>query len=71
MNIQIISRIENLEQELKELKNIVKYQAKKPSDKLSSMKSLWKKLKISDEDIKEAKKSLFGHDINKHIGKEA
>lgn len=69
MNGQIVTKIETIEKELEELKALVKYEDKNPSKKLTTMKGIWRKLKISDKDIDDAKKSLFDYDIERHVGK--
>lgn len=73
MNGQLLTKIENLEKELKEVKTLLKKQGKKPTPKpakkLSDMKGLWKKLEITDEELEEAKKAVFDFDVDKYVGK--
>lgn len=71
MNGQIMTKIENLEKELKAVKTLLKKQGKKPtpkpSKKLSDMKGIWKKLEITDEELEEAKKAIFDFDVDKYV----
>lgn len=71
MNGQLLTKIENLEKELKEVKTLLKRQDKKPtpklSKKLSDMKGIWKKLEITDEELEEAKKAVFDIDVDKYV----
>lgn len=70
MNGQILTRIEDLERDVKKMKNLVKKSKKqvfKSSRKLSLMKGIWKKLKITDEELEEAKKSAFNFDVEKYV----
>lgn len=73
MNGQLLTKIDNLEKELREIKTMLKKQAKKPtpkhSKKLSAMMGLWKKLAITDEELEEAKKAVFDFDVDKYVGK--
>ena len=74
LNNQILTKIENLEKELKEVKTLlkkegVKSKAKKGSKSLGAMMGLWKKLEITDEELEEAKKSVFDFDVEKYVNK--
>ncbi len=73
MNGPVLTKLENLEKELKEIKTLLKRKdkksVKKTSKKLSDMKGLWKKLEITDEDLEEAKKAVFDFDIDRYVGK--
>lgn len=65
-----LTRREDLERDVKRMKNLVKKSKKqtlKSSQKLSLMKGIWKKLKITDEELEEAKKSIFNFDVEKYI----
>lgn len=69
MNGQIYIRIEQLEKELKSLKTLVgqkNKKVKKPSKK-SALIGLWKGLKITDEEIEQAKKDVFDFDVEKYV----
>lgn len=71
MNGPLLTKIENLEKELKEVKTLLKKQSnkptQKPSKKLSDMKGIWKKLEITDEELEEAKKAIFDFDVAKYV----
>lgn len=82
MNGQLLTKIDNLEKELKEVKKLLKekkqkpfkksdlagiWKTPKPSKKLSDMKGLWKKLEITDEELEEAKKAVFDFDVDKYV----
>lgn len=59
MNGQYLTKIDVLEKELKELKKALQKKTMKPTQSLATMKSLWKKLKVSDEELDEAKRAVF------------
>lgn len=52
----LYKKIENIENELHKLKNII---LSKPKETLVSLKGMLKGIKIDEEDIEEAKNSLF------------
>lgn len=72
MNGPILSRIEHIEQDLKEVKALLKnetsaHSSTKVSKKVYAMKGLWKKLKITDAELEEAKKAVFDFDVEKYV----
>lgn len=69
MNGQIYIRIEQLEKELESLKTLVEQKNKKVKKpfKKSALIGLWKGLKITDEEIEQAKKDVFDFDVEKYV----
>lgn len=69
MNGQIHIRIEELEKELESLKTLVGQKDKKVKKPLkkSALVGLWKGLKITDQEIKQAKKDVFDFDAEKYV----
>lgn len=70
MNGQIYSTIEQLENQVKSLKKIVKQaEGKKPkkAKKKSALIGIWKGLNITDEEIEQAKKDVFHFDVEKYV----
>lgn len=69
MNGQIFIRIEQLEKELESLKAVVGQNGKKIKKpfKKSALIGLWKELKITDEEIEQAKKDVFDFDVEKYV----
>ncbi|OGU37813.1 MAG: hypothetical protein A2X61_01665 [Ignavibacteria bacterium GWB2_35_12] len=58
MNEYVITRIESIQMELKELKSLLK--PSKKIKKVINLENLWKGIDISDSEIDEAKKAIFG-----------
>lgn len=58
MHGQLITKIDFLEKELRELKKVLQKKTKKPMQSVARMKSLWKKLKVSDEELEEIRIAL-------------
>lgn len=73
MNGQLLTKITIIEKEVKEIKSLLKGKTQKSpkeaSKKLDTMKGLWKKLEITDEELEEAKKAVFDFDVEKYVGK--
>lgn len=67
MNGQILTKIEHLEKEIKELKMLLKKGSKKTIGKKSTLAGIWKGLKITDKELEEAKKSPFDFDVEKYV----
>lgn len=66
MNGQILTRINELEKEIKVLKSLSKKEGKK-SHKKSLLIGIWKGLKIDDKDLEKAKKAPFDFDVEKYV----
>lgn len=70
MNGQILARIEHIEQDLEEVKAILKKSADKSilkKYKKSTLAGLWKGLKITDQELEESKKAIFDFDVDKYV----
>ena len=67
MNGPVLTKLENLEKELKEIKTLLKETGKKAVTKKSTLAGLWKGLNITDEDLDEAKKAVFDFDVEKYV----
>lgn len=52
---QILTKLETVEKELKEIKNLLKKKGNKTVTKKSTLAGLWKGFKISDEELEEAR----------------
>ena len=59
MSALALKRIEEIEAELRMLRMNIK------TGKVVKLKNLWNGLKATDEDFKEAERSLFGREINR------
>lgn len=66
MNGQVITRISELEKEIKDLKFLVN-KGNKRSQKKSMLIGMWKGLKISNAEIENAKKAPFDFDVEKYV----
>lgn len=66
MNGQILTRIQELETEVKILKSLAKEGTKKPQKK-NMLTGIWEGLKVSDKELKDAKKAPFDFDIEKYV----
>lgn len=66
MNGQIYTTINQLEKDIKSLKKLVK-KAEKKKAKKGLLIGLWKGLKITDEEVEQAKKDVFDFDVEKYI----
>lgn len=66
MNGQLLTRIQELETEVKTLKSLTKTGTKKPQKK-SMLIGIWKGLKVSDKQLKDAKKAPFDFDVEKYV----
>lgn len=70
MNGQIYATIEQLENQVKSLKKIVKQAEKKEpkkAKKKSALIGIWKGINITDEEIEQAKRDIFHFDIEKYV----
>ena len=56
---QVLLKINQIEQELEELKNQIKQPVEFPRQKKVGLKGLLKGIKVDETDIQQAKKSLF------------
>ncbi len=59
----IIKRIEMIQEELEELKKLLSAEKRENV----SLAGIWEGIDITDEEIEEAKRSLFGHTIQGEI----
>jgi len=67
MNGLVWTKLDKIEKELKEVKNLLKKGDKKTTSKKSALAGLWKGLKITDEELEEAKKAVFDFDVEKYV----
>lgn len=67
MNGQILTRINELENQLRVLKSLAKKQGKKVQRKNSLLIGSWKGLKATDKELAETKKAPFDFDVEKYV----
>lgn len=63
----VLTKLEKIEKELKEVKSLLKKESKKSTSKKSTLAGIWKGLEITDEELAEAKKAVFDFDIEKYV----
>ncbi len=59
MEAKLIHRkLEHIEKDIRTIRSLMKEEV---SSRVASIKGLWKGIKVSDEELKRAKKSVFKH----------